>query len=233
MFPLGRIQSPLDANDYKLKAYIPPKYDVTGEMGWVYPGPTLNQRQTNRCVGYTGAGWGICLPVQDNFTDADGDRLYKLCKIKDNNPDGEEGTNLRSLAKVLKDEGMITEYRFAYTVEEVAWWILNRGPIIVGTDWTLGMFSPDKNNVIHPTGSVAGGHGYFLRKKTRDDYFVARSSWGNEFGIGGEVLISMEDFEILLHHGGEAIATIEVAGQATPVKSDGCLMAMLKLLNMK
>jgi hypothetical protein len=233
-YPLGRFQSPLDPRDYRASAFIPTAYNTTGAREWDYVGSSLNQQQTNRCTGFAGAGWGICNPVQDDFTDADGDRIYRLCKIEDGNPDGEEGSTMRSLAKALKKTGMIKTYAFAYTIDEVVWWILNRGPVLLGTDWTASMFSPDGNNVIHPTGEVIGGHAYFTRKKSTDDFCTIRSSWGDGWGINGEALISMDDLSILLHHGGEAIVCMEeeIPVIQTP-KIDGCSALLFKLFGVK
>jgi hypothetical protein len=229
-YNLGWIPSPLDIQDYKLAIYLPMKYNVTGNMRWPYNGRNLDQNGTNHCVGFAGAGWGISAPVEDNFTNEDGHRLYRGCKIIDNDPSGEEGTNIRALAKTLQKEGMIKNYAFAYSTDEISWWILNKGPVIVGTEWTDGMFSPDKNNIIHPTGPVVGGHGYFLNEKTSDNYYTIHNSWDG-WGINSEAKISIADFAILFRHGGEAIATVEVPITAIPVTPESsCLEAILKLL---
>jgi hypothetical protein len=232
MYHLGRNgQSTFDSRDFALKMYMPPKIDITGEKEWEYNGLALNQRQTNGCVGFSAAGWGICDPVQDPFTDMDGLRIYKLCKIKDGEPDLDNGSTMRTQAQVLKDLGMIQNYAFAYTVEEVAWWILNRGPVLIGTDWTYGMWDVDGSGIIHPTGEVAGGHAYFFRGKTSNDYLRGRSSWGSEWGLNGEFFMSMEDVDKLLHHGGEAIAAVEVAPSMLPTgKENPCTSALMKLL---
>jgi hypothetical protein len=35
---------------------------------------------------------------------------------------------------------MVTAYAFTYRADEMAWWIVNRGPMIVGTAWTSAMY---------------------------------------------------------------------------------------------
>jgi hypothetical protein len=229
----GRIESPLDTRDFKLGNYIPAKYDTTGSKDWPFLAEPLDQKLTNHCVGFAMANWGINLPIQDNFTNETGHELYRKCKVIDGDPFGEDGTYIRTAAKVLREIGLIDTYAFAYSVDEIAFWLLNRGPVIVGTKWTAGMNTSNEYNVIRPTGEVLGGHGYLLNEKTKDGLFGIQNSWNGFWGIKGKSYISMDDFAILFRSGGEAIAAVEVAGQTIPGKGDGCLAAMLKILNRK
>jgi hypothetical protein len=233
MFAYGRTDSPLDIRDYKLCNYMPVKYDTTGSKNWAFLAEPLDQKQTNHCLGFAMANWGINLPIQDNFDNENGHDFYRRCKVVDGDPYGEDGTCIRSAAKVLRDMGLIKTFAFAYSVDEIAFWLLNRGPVIVGTQWTRGMEIPDAYNVIHPTGEVAGGHGYLLNEKTQDGLFGIQNSWDGFWGIKGKSYISMDDFSILFKSGGEAIAAVEVPWQSTLTTNDGCLNMLLKLFNPK
>jgi hypothetical protein len=224
----GRIESPLDIRDFKLASYMPLKYNTAGSMSWAFLAEPLDQNTTNHCVGFAMANWGINLPVQDNFTNEDGHAFYRKCKVVDNDPGGEDGTYIRSGATVLRNDGLIDTYAFASSVDEIAYWILTRGPVIVGTKWTEGMCTVI-DNVIHPTGKVIGGHGYLLNEKTEDNYFGIQNSWDDNWGVKGKAYISMEDFAILFRNGGEALAAVEIAGRKVPSKNSGCLTAILKL----
>jgi hypothetical protein len=227
---LGRQPSPIDIRDYKLGTFLPAKYDTSGEKSWEFLSNPLNQKTTNHCVGFAMANWGINLPVQDNFTDDSGHTFYYKCKELDEDPTGENGTNIRSAAKVLKQEGLISTYAFASSVDEISYWLLNKGPVIAGTNWYEGMFSPDENNIIHPTGNIVGGHGYLINEKTKDDFYGIQNSWDNEWGIKGKAYISIKDFSTLFKNGGEAIASVELLTPiVTPSNNEGCLKALLNL----
>lgn len=225
---LGRLPSLLDIRDYQLKNYISArKLDVSGNRLWEYAVDPLDQGDTNHCVGFAMANFGINLPVMDDYTNDDGHDFYYMCKVFDADPKGENGTSIRSAAKVLKNVGIIDSFAFAASTDEISWWILNKGPVIVGTTWTLDMFTPDGGNIIHPTGEVVGGHGYLLNEK-KDNYYGIQNSWDEVWGIDGKAYISIDDFGILFRHGGEAIASVELPEHK---KSDGCLSAILNLFN--
>lgn len=227
---LGRNPSPIDIRDYKLADFMPPLLgNLSGSKSWAFLAEPLNQKLTGHCVGFAMADFGINLPIQDTYTDEDGHNFYYKCKVIDGDPYGEDGTNLRAAAKVLKQEGKIPSYAFASTTDEITYWLLNKGPMIVGTRWTADMFIPDANNIIHPTGDVKGGHGYLLNEKTKDGFYHIQNSWGY-WGVDGGTYISISDFEILLRNDGEAIAAVESPISGFPVSSDGCLIALLKFL---
>jgi hypothetical protein len=231
-YRLGRNPSPKDERDYKMADLkFPLKGDLSGSKSWAFLAEPLNQEQTNHCVGFAAANFGINLPIQDNYTNQDGHDFYYKCKILDGEPTSENGTNLRSVAKVLKQLSKISSYAFATSTDEITLWLLNKGPMIVGTKWTMDMFTPDSNGIIRPTGEVKGGHGYLLNEKTKDDYYHIQNSWGY-WGIKGGAYISISDFAILLRNDGEAIAAVESPVSGLPSTKDGCLTALLKIFGM-
>jgi len=114
------------------------------------------------------------------------------------------------MAKTGKRLGMWSVYAFANSMSEIDYWLLNEGSLMVGTEWTNDMFMPDANNVIHPTGSVAGGHAWLAYGKD-PVYLHGITSWGPEYGNRGKFKIPLVEFEALFHQQGEAIAAVEVA----------------------
>lgn len=211
-YPLGRIPSPPDLRDYDLRSFIPMiKSDIEKhESDWDFPLKSLDQKETPHCVGFSAASWGINSPTNTEFANADGHRFYYECKVVEGQPGEENGAYIRSIGKVLKANKHLEAYAFAPDINTIKYWLLYKGPIIAGTIWTEGMFTPDENNVIHPTGSSVGGHAYLLNEWRADDYIGIQNSWGESWGKNGKAYISKEDFEVIFAQGGEALAAVEI-----------------------
>lgn len=209
----GREPSPFDKNDWKLENYIPEgalKITPIVKKSWDFPATSLDQEDTPHCVGFGTASWGINSPINTMYTNEDGHRFYYLCKEIDGEPGEENGSYIRSAAKVLRNEGRIEAYAFATNMESIKWWLLNKGPIISGTIWTEGMLEPDHENKVHITGKVVGGHAILLNEWTEDEHIGFQNSWGKKWGNNGKAYISVEDYEILFHYNGEAMTAVEL-----------------------
>src|SRR5436190_17748269 len=127
-----------------------------GAVSWPDVRATLDQGQKPHCVGFGWAQWGNTDPIEDEFANADGDALYAECKIIDGEPGQQNGSNVRSGAKAMKNRGRVGTYAFANSIEEATAWVLAHGPVVMGTDWTNDMFTPDANHFVRPSGGVAG-----------------------------------------------------------------------------
>lgn len=207
---LGRLKSPFDKRDYPLGAYIPRfKLGLISKRHWTFPKASLNQEETYHCVGFSGAGFGICRPVEFPYTDEDGHSLYYLCKEIDGEPGKENGSYVRSIAKVLQNRHRIKNYAFANSMDEIIYWLLQRGPMIAGTIWTDGMYRPNNQNVISVYGDYVGGHAYLLTGYEHP-YIDIQNSWGNGWGDKGKARISVSDFETLFNYDGEVMASVEI-----------------------
>ena len=211
-YGLGRIQSPFDVRDYNLANFIPVGMPLTiaKEVVWDYPSQSLDQGETPHCVGFSMANFGINSPINTMYTNQDGHDFYYMCKVVDGRPGVEEGSYVRSGAKVLKDVGRIDAYAFAPSIEVIKWWLFNRGSVIVGTIWTEEMFLPNSENIIKIGGAVVGGHAYLLNEWREDNYIGIQNSWGEGWGENGKAYISAEDFGKLFTYGGEALAAVEL-----------------------
>lgn len=222
----GRNKSPVDERDYKLSSFIPKDYDesLIKEKKWRFYGKPLDQSDSPHCCGFSMANFGINDPINSKYTNEDGHKFYYLCKVKDGEPGAENGSDIRTVAKVLVDLGIIQNYAFAQTVDEVKYWLLNKGCMIVGTDWYEGMNSLDGNNIIHLTGQKLGGHAYLLNEVKiikNNVYFGIQNSWNGYWGINGKSYISAKEFEKLLTRwGGEALAAVEVPHVVEVPKAD-------------
>ena len=207
----GRIPSPLDRRDWDLEDFISRRRSLKLDKGvkWDFPSTALDQEETPHCVGFSMAHFGINLPTFTQYTTKDAHNLYYKCKEVDGDPTGEDGTTIRSAAKVLQDVGAIRNYAFARTMSSVRWWLQNRGPLIVGTIWTERMMVPDERGNLDVNGFVMGGHAYLVNEWREDDYIGIKNSWGPDWGNNGKAYISASDFERIFLYGGEALAAVE------------------------
>lgn len=206
----GRKVSVFDSRDWSLKDFMKGfAVPANPNKEWAFPQESLDQGETSHCVGFGMADFGINLPVFTPYTNEAGDKFYRLCKIQDNDPDGEDGTTIRSAANVLKNEGIINAYAFAFDMSMVKWWLRNRGPLLVGTIWTTNMMEPDSENLIYPTGDMLGGHGYLVNG-IRDNKLRIQNSWGSSWGINGAAYMLVSDFEQIFRYNGEAMTAVEL-----------------------
>lgn len=223
----GRIPSPHDPRDYNIRNFIPKgaMLEPLASKKWDFPMEALDQGETTHCVGFSMADFGINYPTFTLYENEDGHEFYYKCKEVDGNPNSEEGSYIRSAAKVLKDIGAIEGYAFATKLEAIKWWLLNKGPIIAGTLWTEGMMEPDENNVIETTGEILGGHAYVLNEWREDDYIGIQNSWGPSWGDNGKAYIKAEEFIAIFPYEGEALAAVELEDYC---KKKCCLVELLE-----
>jgi hypothetical protein len=206
----GRIPSSIDERDWDLGDFITPTFRVAREAKWDFPCVPLDQENTSHCVGFSMAHFGINLPTWTAYSKQDAHQLYYKCKEVDGDPGAENGTTIRSAARVLQDIGAIDNYAFARDINSIRWWLLNKGPLIVGTMWTEGMMTPDKQGLLDIHGFVLGGHAYLINEWRKDGLLGIKNSWGPRWGENGKAYITVDDFEKLFNYGGEALAAVEL-----------------------
>jgi hypothetical protein len=134
------------------------------------------------------------------------DAGYKWMQQNDYWP-GEDydGTSVRAGLDYLRKQGLITSYHWSHDVSTIATAILERGPVAVGTIWTMDMFVADSNGYITPTGEDAGGHAYLLDGvNIRHRFFRLKNSWGRNWAKQGHARISFDNMQTLLDNYGEA-----------------------------
>jgi hypothetical protein len=191
-------------------APIPTPPPPTTDVVWSIP-TILNQGDTPHCVGFGWAQWGNSDPVEDNYTDADGNAIYYECKVIDGEPGAEDGSNVRSGAQAMQNRKRLSAYAFASNVSDAEAWVRKNGPVVMGTDWTNDMFNPDVNGYIAPTGGVAGGHCYVMSGVLdSEDAYLFDNSWDVTWGLGGKFKMKKADFVTLFADGGEACASLEL-----------------------
>lgn len=213
---LGRIVIK-DENDSKfpMKSLLPKELSTRNSRHWSSNGWWGNQEQTSQCVGYSWAHWLEDGPVTqkgkapivkplDIYTEAQ--------KIDEWVGESYDGTSVRAGAKVLQDKGFIESYVWAWDVPTIVQAVLEKGPVVVGTEWTYDMFNPDiDTGIITATGNAAGGHAYLINGvNVKRKFFRIKNSWGRAWGNRGHAYISFDDMAMLMSKQGEACLAIEV-----------------------
>lgn len=184
-------------------------------------GPILDQGNTAQCVAFAGMGWLTCGPVVNRHPAQTPEDIYRRCLVVDEFPgeDWEGGTSVRALFKTLKEWGYIREYQWAFDAQTVVAQILARGPVVVGTNWYMDMFTPlVGSGYLEVGGDLAGGHAYLLSGAevarvnpggTRGAVRVV-NSWGPGWGERGRAWLALADLDRLLKEDGEAGVAVEV-----------------------
>ena len=210
----GRIKT-IDLRDH---TYLLPRLAMATDkrQQFWFTDPPLDQGETPECVAYAGTKYLTSGPVR-NMTYQHPDNLYQECQKVDDIVYKHDGTTVRALYKVLQSRGFVTNYNWAYDVNTVCAWILNKGPMVVGTMWTESMFNP-VGRFIRVSGNSVGGHAWMIKGVNRDTKcpdgsvgaFRIINSWGKTWGENGCASISFTDMSILLREGGEACTAVEV-----------------------
>lgn len=142
-----------------------------------------------------------------------------------------EGTSMLAGAKAMQEAGYLGEYRWVFgNVDDLLRALIHIGPVLAGTWWKSGMWEPDPQGVIHCTGSNEGGHGYLIRGvvvprngvatvhyrngrveeiKTSVPLLRLPNSWGVDWGIDGECLVPVDEFDALRRDQGEVLVPVE------------------------
>lgn len=166
--------------------------------------PAMNQGEDGACVGYavaTAAG----RPEQ-------AERVYGIAKTLDQFPgEAYSGTSVTAGAKAAKALELITEYRWAFGVDQAVDALVNVGPVVLGLYWTEGMRDLTNGELMTHSGRPIGGHctlavGYIPKLPLLDGApaIVIQNSWGPGWGLNGRALLSVSDLTTLLQRQGEA-----------------------------
>lgn len=187
--------------------------------------PTLNQGDLGSCTGNAATGclgsgpfWEEGLTVL-NPTDALVDETYavnvysdatKLDPFRGTYPPTDTGSDGLSVAKVLKNRGLISGYVHATTMAAVLT-ALSQTPVIAGLEWREDMFNPDPDGRIHITGAVAGGHEILVDELDVENQRIwIHNSWGPDWGVHGRAYFTWNDFATLLSRQGDVTQFVPI-----------------------
>ena len=198
-----------------------------GYKYWWDSGWWGNQGSTPQCVAYAWMHWLEDGPITHFYEDRNFDPwytdedqqclfeprdIYTEAQKRDRWP-GENyaGTSVRAGAKVLKDRGVIAEYRWGWTLDDLVQAVLNFGPVVVGSYWYEDMYYPDEDGFVQASGRKVGGHAYVVNGiNLKEGKARIKNSWSRNWGNEGHCWIRLDpDMKRLVEGGGEVCLATE------------------------
>lgn len=175
---------------------------------------TLDQGVEGACVGASWAHELLAWPARAQGVDMRfaRERIYWPAQRDDEWEGGEypgavpimSGTSVLAGVKVLHAMGAYKGYKWAFTEQDLILGLGYAGPAVLGTYWWEGMWEPDANGYIWPTGNIVGGHAILIRGvNVTQGYYLLHNSWGPGWGIGGTCKVSFEAMRTLRANAGE------------------------------
>jgi len=190
---------------------------------WRRPG-ALDQGQTPQCVGYS--LWGALntgpltrrypIEVRRRYSPTE---IYNGAQSLDEWPGTDyDGSSVLGGVKWLRQQGIIKEYRWCFTLDDVLQTLAYQGPVVVGTTWLNEMFNgpdPDPGRTVDLRyalpclGGNAGGHAYELHGiNVEHELVIGTNSWSKGWGDEGRMYIKWSDLQRLLDDYGEALVLL-------------------------
>lgn len=179
-------------------------------------GSIFDQLDIGSCTGNAGAGAINTVPLHvlrhRALVEKDAVGIYSLATKLDGfdgeYPPDDTGSSGLAAAQALKQMGLITDYRHAFTLAE-ALTALQIGPVITGVNWYEGFDNPNPNTgMVAIAGQIRGGHEFLIRgidvrSKITDSILHCDNSWGLSYGIHGHFKMRVSTWAQLLTEEGD------------------------------
>lgn len=225
---LDRVYGPdLNSLKYLVRDTVPLKAHETPRSYTWAVGNWLNQGEEGACVGFGYSHELLAKPIQvQNITNKFArETIYWESQRKDPWPGGSypdahpvyEGTSVLTGAKVLRDLGFYTGYRWGLTPKDIAMAIGYTGPSVLGITMYEQMMDPNPKGFLVPEGAEVGGHCILAHAvkivynqpfgslgkswsgvNLDRSYVTVWNSWGRDWGHLGTAKISLRSLEKLI-----------------------------------
>lgn len=117
-----------------------------------------------------------------------------------------DGTSVLAGIQTIQKLGYVTEYRWAFGLDDLILAVGRKGPAVLGVNWYEDMFDVALDGYIKVGGDISGGHAILCKGvNIKGEYFTLHNSWGTSWGVNGDARISFDDMDILLSDNGEAV----------------------------
>ena len=180
-----------------------------------WSGPQLDQGVEGACVGHAVVGSLLSSPRRSwariGKPQVAAFGYYRMAQYLDQwEGENYDGTSVLAGAKVAHKAGMVSEYRWCTGIDDVAYSVLNHGPVVLGIPWKDSMFDPKPSGLMDCSGTDIGGHaiyvtGFSYSRRLRDEpvgpYFKFKNSWGKSWGRNGSGYLAYDDLAKLLQNG--------------------------------
>lgn len=187
-------------------------------MTWRTPVPPLDQGREGACVGFGWTHEALTTPVVVDLSRVSANvprspkvfaqHIYKSAqRIDEWEGEDYEGTSVLAGAKMMKSLGLLPEYRWAFSVSEIALSITNIGPVVLGIPWYDSMYEAP-GGVVRVGGELVGGHCLILPRYRKPGVIFENeaaygmfNSWGPVWGMDGHAWIPESGLRFLMQEG--------------------------------
>lgn len=174
---------------------------------WFDNGWWGDQGTKPHCVAYAALHWLEDGPVTfpERGPELQPGRIYRQAQRRDEWEGSDyDGTSVRAGMRLLRAQGFIREYRWAWNVDRLVSTLLEAGPVVLGTNWYSNMDQPDGEGRVQVGGSFRGGHAYVVNGINLDREEVrCKNSWGRGWAAEGRFWLSLADVDRLMREDGE------------------------------
>lgn len=208
------------SREYPIRALVSEQKPLRSR-GWMCR-TWLDQGQDGACVGFSWTHELAAAPIPIDEVDENFARgIYHDAQMIDEWPGTDyPGTSVLAGAKVISSRGYMSEYRWAFGVEDALRAIGYQGPVVVGIPWYDSMFEPRPSGLLEV--SPDGGddrhailvRGVSLKARLKGEpgpmeLVRLHNSWGKDWGpLDGSCYLRVDDFGRLLESKGECCVPV-------------------------
>jgi hypothetical protein len=177
------------------------------------PGKILDQGREGACTGFAASADAAASPVRvKGVDDRYAQAWYRRAQLLDEWPgEAYEGSSVNATMAVMRERGLIREWWWCKTIEELVQAIIQVGPSVIGVPWREGMYETRPDGLVEVTGRIISGHallvnGYSPKYAKLGEVFRWQNSWGPGYGKNGHGYIRLDAFQSLAFTGNGEVA---------------------------